>query len=248
MPFATADDEQSFLQLLRAHPEWRVAVRREILTEELLGVPVRLERVEGRLERVEGRLERVEGRLERVEAALAELAEAQARTEERLARLEEAQLRTEAAVERLAQAQLGTQRELGALTRLMGATAEEDAEVELENALARRGWRVLGRPHPLQIDGELDLAVQAEDPTGARFWVLVEAKVRVRRHEVGAWAQMLDRPTTQGQLRAAMLKGPYLAYIFGVRVYPDAEPLARELGIGVLTERGETVEPRERTL
>ena len=41
----TIDDLGDLLALLRTHPEWREAVRREVLTDELLGLPEAVRRL-----------------------------------------------------------------------------------------------------------------------------------------------------------------------------------------------------------
>jgi len=38
------------------------------------------------------------------------------------------------------------------------------------------------------------------------------------------------------------IDSPHLPYAFSLRVYPNAEDLAREIGIGVLDSRGERAE------
>ncbi len=91
-----ARDLPDFLRELSAHPEWRAELRRHVLTEELLAVPGRLERVEATLEQLTAAQLRTEERVE-------QLAAAQVRTEERLQRLEAALEQLTARVDQLTQ-------------------------------------------------------------------------------------------------------------------------------------------------
>ncbi len=90
----TAEDFQQLTQLLDERPEWRAALRRILLTDEILEMP----RVLGVLAAAQ---QRTEDGLQRLGARLEELAEAQKRTEARLAELAEALQRTETRLETL---------------------------------------------------------------------------------------------------------------------------------------------------
>jgi len=87
-----------------------------------------------------------------------------------------------------------------------------------------------------------------EDPDGRQLWVLVEAKVGLRRREVLSWARRLDAPRFRSCLTEEGIPGTYLPYTFGIRVYQEAEEAAREHGIGLLNSRGERLPPVERQL
>jgi uncharacterized coiled-coil protein SlyX len=94
------DDMEDFVRLLREHPEWREAVRREVLSEELLRLPETAARTERVLARLSGSFDafraETNDRLARMDALLAQGAERLARMDElvaqgaaRLTRLEE---------------------------------------------------------------------------------------------------------------------------------------------------------------
>ena len=102
----TVDNLQDLLRLLEQHPEWRAELRRYVLTEELLGLP----------------------------ALVRQLAEAQARTEQRVTELAEGLAALARRVEALAEAQGRTTAQLEALTGRVGTL---DGEV-LELRYARR--------------------------------------------------------------------------------------------------------------
>lgn len=93
----------------------------------------------------------------------------------------------------------------------------------------------------MDVDGEIDVAVLLESQTGERIWALVGAKARMRKHEVEKWGQRFQDPAFLRRLTEARIEKPYLPYVFGLRVYPDAMSTAKEMGIGVLDSRGEQV-------
>jgi len=69
-------------------------------------------------------------------------------------------------------------------------------------------------------------------------------KARLRKGDVERWGRRLRDPDFLHRLAGVRIEPPYLPYAFGLRVYPDAEDLAREMGIGVLDSRGERAEAR----
>jgi predicted nucleic acid-binding Zn-ribbon protein len=228
------------------------------LTEAQARTEERVTRLEEAIARLTEAQARTEERVTRLEEAIARLTEAQARTEERVTRLEEAiarlteaQARTEErlaklemAVERLAAAQEQMARQLGALSNLLGADLEVDAEEVLAHVMRQKGYRPVGPPYPMEVDGEIDVAMLLEGPEGTRVWALIEVKARLRKGDVERWGKRLRDPEFLRRLAGVRIEPPYLPYAFGLRVYPDAEDLAREMGIGVLDSRGERAEAR----
>jgi hypothetical protein len=83
-----------------------------------------------------------------------------------------------------------------------------------------------------------------ESPAETHLWALIGVKTRLRKGDVERWSKRLRDPEFLRQLTEARIEPPYLPYAFGLRVYPDAEDLAREMGIGVLDPRGERAEAR----
>ena len=80
----TIDTSEDILRLLRENEEFRAAVRRELLTQELLELPqrfaeyakandARLDRMDARFDGVDGRLDGIDGRLDRIEVDVADL-------------------------------------------------------------------------------------------------------------------------------------------------------------------------------
>src|ERR687892_414548 len=124
---------EEFLELLRTDRAFREDVRRQILTEDLLALPGRVDELTELVgqsisllretvgvvrhlaevqQRTEERVGRVEGRLDEIESVLQRLTEAQLRTEERVGRLEGRLDEIESVLQRLTEAQLRTAEEL----------------------------------------------------------------------------------------------------------------------------------------
>jgi chromosome segregation ATPase len=257
---AQARTEEEFRQYREASEARfaRIEAALDRLTEAQARTEERVTRLEEAIARLTEAQARTEERVTRLEEAIARLTEAQARTEERVTRLEEAiarlteaQARTEErlaklemAVERLAAAQEQMARQLGALSNLLGADLEVDAEEVLAHVMRQKGYRPVGPPYPMEVDGEIDVAMLLEGPEGTRVWALIEVKARLRKGDVERWGKRLRDPEFLRRLAGVRIEPPYLPYAFGLRVYPDAEDLAREMGIGVLDSRGERAEAR----
>jgi len=150
MPF-TVEEFLDLVRLLEQQPEWRVELRRLLLTEDVLALPRVVRELSGevralaeaqrRTEECLTRLEQVVEQLaeaqRRTEQRVEELTEAQRRTEERLTRLEqvveqlaEAQRRTEERVEELAEAQRRTEERLTRLEQVVEQLAEAQRRTE----------------------------------------------------------------------------------------------------------------------
>jgi hypothetical protein len=136
-----------------------------------------------------------------------------------------------------------TRQEVGALSELAGAVAEDRGERALVAALTAKGYRVTAAPSPLAVDGEgeIDVAAQVEDSDGRRFWALLEARARLHRRDVVGWDRRLRDSAFRALLDAEGVIAPLLVYAFGVRVYRDAAEQGRASGIGILGPRGELV-------
>ncbi|MFN3414038.1 MAG: hypothetical protein ACK42L_08270 [Thermoanaerobaculum sp.] len=80
-------DFHDLLRALEEHPEWRAELRRLILSEEFLTLPVTVRRLEEELAKLAATVERLVESQEQMQAAIRELTEAQARTENALKQL-----------------------------------------------------------------------------------------------------------------------------------------------------------------
>jgi hypothetical protein len=133
--------------------------------------------------------------------------------------------------------------EMGRMTQTLGLTMEEHAEDVLITVMERKGWRLIRGPNSLSLDGELDLIAVFEDEVGQQRTVLMEVKLRLSRREVEAWA---DRVRSEGFLQQLQEQGfaaPYHPYLFGFRIDVAADETARRRRMGLMTSRGEIVEP-----
>lgn len=239
----TVTDFDDLTRLLAERPEWQAELRRLILTEDLLALPgIVRELAEAQRELTKAQ-QRTEERLESLATKVEELAEAQRRTEAqvqaltaRVDDLVDAQQRTEERVDGLATA-------VANLQRAFGATVEEEAESYVRALLEEKSYRLLETHHSVVIDGEVDVAMELEAPSGETVWAVVEAKARLGYRQVRSWGQRMKSSGWQEQLAAEGVVGPYLVYAFGIRIDPGAVAAAEEQGIGLITGRGEQVAP-----
>ncbi|MCX8062607.1 MAG: hypothetical protein N3D16_08495 [Anaerolineales bacterium] len=158
--------------------------------------------------------------------------------------LAEAQKRTEQRVEELAQAQHGLGIAVGALQRIIGASVEDEAAGVTEVVLRRKGYRVLQPGFSLPLDGEIDVVLPLEDPSGRRVWAVVEAKARLTGRDVHAWSQRMQEPTWHQRLAEKGCPGPYLIYAYGIRIDLSAHETAQKEGIGLIKGDGEILSPK----
>ncbi|MCS6903477.1 MAG: hypothetical protein NZO41_04295 [Candidatus Bipolaricaulota bacterium] len=184
-----------------------------------------MDRVEAALEQLAQAQARSEQRVERLEAAVEKLAQAQARTEQRVERLE-------AAVEKLAQAQARTEQALQQLATQVGALAdnvgyglEDIARVVLPGYLKYRYGITVERLERriFHVDGQvLDVDLYAEGrQQKRRVVVLGEVKSRIYAREVGQFQKLL-------QLIQPQLPAKPLPVMFGYFIDLSAMEAAQE--------------------
>jgi len=164
----------------------------------------------------------------RTEERVNELAEAQRRTEERVNELAEAQRRTEEELRKLAADQREVRRRLEGLSDTVGYTLENRAYqtlpyllraegVEVEGYLERRYVQVRGRERQVNIFGYGRRG-------GQRVLILGEAKTRPSRKEVDRFARLIERMETQEGL-------PVVAVFVAHDFAPPVEAYVRQRGI-----------------
>jgi Holliday junction resolvase-like predicted endonuclease len=189
--------------------------------------------------------------------ALRELAEAQRLLSEEFASY---RVQTDQALRELAEAQRHTyeefvayrqstdlrldelSREVKNLSARVGMTLEEEAEDMVWWVLKQKGYRFAEARQSVVFDGELDVVLIGETPTGKRITVLIESKTRLGRRDVFAWAQRVQSEGFRSRLEEAGFSPPYLPYLFAMRPDPAAVEAAQEIGIGLVTSRGLQVE------
>jgi len=230
----------------------------------------RLDRLEAAVQELAEAQRRTEQRVEELAEAQRRSEEAQRRTEQRVEELaeaqrrsEEAQRRTEQRVEELAEAQRRSEEaqrrtdervdvlaqkvdhlsvEVNNLRRTIGATVEEEAEDWVMVLLEQKGYQILEEPRQVRMDGEVDVAIPAARD-GQALWAVVEAKTRLSRREIEDWANRMRSEGFRQRLAQHGVPGPYLVYIYGLRVDAACDAAARRFGIGLVTGRGERVPP-----
>lgn len=251
MPF-TVNDARDLVRILELHPEWRAEVRRLVLPEELLTLPDLVRELAEMNRQALERLAGVEERVSRLEEAVLALVESQRRYDERLAAIEAEQQQTNVRLTSLEKGQQrlehrfdGLEREVRSLQHVVGTTAEESAEGMLYFILPNKGYELVGDPFSLRWNGEIDVVAEARDPEGRTVWVIVEAKVRLGRNAVITWSQRARSEGYRKHLKEAGVPGPYLPYVYGMRVDPAVVQAAEKFGIGLITSQDERLAPKE---
>jgi len=231
---------QDIIELLRREPSFREEVRRYVLSEELLALPVRFASLEERMERMESRMDRLE-------EALVRLADAQARTEARVEELAQAQARTEARVEELAQAQARTEAELARLSRQVASLTGAVGDLRgwrLEERVRQRPFsylrsllvepkvlseeevaRLASALEPVLLDQLLDADIIARgQQDGRTVYLVAEVSTTVRVYDV-------ERAHRAAQVLYSAVKEPVLAVAIGDAARPSALERAARLGV-----------------
>ena len=203
------------------------------------------ERTERRLEQLAQAQAKTEERVTRLEIAVEKLAQAQARTEERVTGLEEA-------VEKLAQAQARTEKALqnlakqvGGLSDTVGGDIEDIAYIVVHDVLRREyGWKVGPLERSWQRwDGkevEVNLFGQATDPAhpDRRIWIVGEAKHNLTLKEVRKFVRQVTRARRN-------LEGEVFPVCFCYRARPEVQDRIRSEGIYLVFSYGKLVSPDE---
>ena len=120
---------------------------------------------------------------------------------------------------------------------------EADAVDALLTVLEQKGITAEELPTSIAVNGELDIVAPVVAPGGQRYWVVVEVKVQLHPRDIRSWLRKLHSQSFRERLAAAGIEPPFLAYVYGQRVDRPALERARELGIGILSRRGEYVSP-----
>jgi hypothetical protein len=242
----TVGDFHDLIELLAQHPEWRAELRRYVLSDDLIELPVLVRQLVETQARAEARLEGVEARLERLEATVQALAEAQTRAEARLegveARLERVEARLEGVESRLGRIDVS----LGRLDDRVGHLDGKMFELTFSrrgpgqlSSMARRLRIIESGPLADLLDdaideGQLtteeretimlaDVVLAGRRSDGQDVYLLAELSVGVGVHDVERAVE-----------RAALLEKlgrPVMPVVAGDRITPEAAVLARDRGV-----------------
>jgi len=233
-----------------AEAQRRTEERVEELAEAQRRTEERVEELAEAQRRTEERVEELAEAQRRTEERVEELAEAQRRTEERVEELAEAQRRTEErvgrleiAMEKLAEAQEKTWSKLARLDERIGVSTEQEAADMLGYVLRHKGYEILSGPFNLHLNSEIDVIYTVQDGAGRRLTAVLEAKTRLGYSVVERWAQAMRSEGLRRRLAENGFEGPYLVYVYGMRADPSSYEAAKAFGIGLITDRGEQIEP-----
>jgi len=251
----TVDDFQDRVRLLEERPDWRVQLRRFVLTDALLALPEQVADLRAATERRFQELAEAQHQTERRVRELAEaqqkLAEAQQRTAEQLQALAESHLRLEKKFEDLGDTVRVLAKDMG---EVKGKLLEIDYRVKGHAYFSR----VIRRSHVLssdEITALLDDAVergvlsdeQAQDLSQAD--VIVRGKRREDRAEVylvvGVSWGVGPHDVTRAIQRATSLARTgvtAIPVVAGTWVTPEADLLARQSQTWQITD-GRAIPP-----
>ena len=120
--------KSKFLKALKEDPEFAADVRALLLSEDLLNLPPKFDRMEKKIDRIEHKVDKLEERTSRIEERQARSEERQVRLEERQARLEEKQDRLEKKVDKLEEDVFGLKQDVGTLKKDVD-TLKKDVDI-----------------------------------------------------------------------------------------------------------------------
>jgi uncharacterized protein YoxC len=120
--------KSKFLKALKEDPEFAAEVRALLLSEDLLNLPPKFDRMEKKVDRIEHKVDKLEERTSRIEERQARSEERQVRLEERQARLEEKQDRLEKKVDKLVEEVAGLKQDVDTLKQDVD-TLKQDVDI-----------------------------------------------------------------------------------------------------------------------
>ncbi len=239
---ATPDEVRRLLRLVAADPEIRAEVRRAILTEELLELPERVDRLTERVAEIDARLTE---RMDQLTEVVTQLVQRMDRLSDRMdrfgAQVVELNGRLSMELEAIRASQRRTEGRIDQMWNLVGIAIEVAAEISL-TALARdRGFELASKPISIELDGdgELDTVASVTLADGRTATVVVEAKFRLRGGDVRKHRRRVAASTTRERLGERGYHPPYQAFAYGEVIYVDALDEARALGIGLYGPSGD---------
>lgn len=265
----TVRDFHDLVDLLEQHPEWRVELRRLVLTEELLALPQlvrelaeaqqrteqRLERLEATVQaladaqqRTEQRLERTEQRLERLEATVQAQADALLRLEQLIVQLTEAHLRLDRRMERV-------EGSVGDLKGIILEIRYYNRAFAYFSRLVRRAQALSGDELHALLTPAIDQGLLSED--GADEVLQADVVVRGRQRDDGAEVYLVVEVSWgigTGDVERAVRRASLLAQtgvqtlpvVAGERITDEAAELARAMRTWQVLD-GQALSPARQT-
>jgi len=130
----TVSDFRDLVELLEQKPQWRQELRRLVLTDELLDLPRLVAELVEAQKRTDATIAQLVEAQKRTDATIAQLVEAQKRTDATIAQLVEAQKRTDATIAQLVEAQKRTDATIAQLVEAQKRTEERLDRVDAQIA------------------------------------------------------------------------------------------------------------------
>ncbi len=262
MTTITLENLAEIARLLEEHPEWKQVFRTLLLTEELLALPEQFGRLvtiveemartfsaqiaelRGEIAELRAGQEELRAGQEELRAGQEELRAGQERMERKFsAEIAELRARQER-FEQTVSAQFAELRsQIGSIANAYGLTLEGEAEDATQYLARQKGWELVSPLQSLDLNGEIDIVALCKDSEGNPFTLLVEVKARLAQRTVREWANRVRSEGFRQKLEQEGFPPPYRMYLMGFRINPPVEEEARLLGVGLLTGRGERVEP-----
>ena len=227
----TVDEFHDLIRILEQEPDWRVELRRLLLSEELLGLPQLVRELVEAQRRTE---ERVGGLQQTVEA----LAEAQRRTGQHLAQLAEAQRRTEETVKQLVV-------DVGGIKGLQAERKYQDRAHAYFRPIVLRAHALSPDERVALIETAVDSGQLTDQEAGSLMLadVLVRGRLRDDQREVYLVVEVSwgvgTHDVRRASERAALLAKigvEAIPVVAGDRLWPEAEQFARDSGVWRVTD------------
>lgn len=177
MAFEPSDFED-LIRYLDEHPDVRDQLRRRILSDDFLRLPVVVHELGEAFVRIEGTLDRIGASLERTNESLQSLSAAQERTDRSVARLAAALERTEQSLSELTESQKRTD----ATVQVTSTRLDKHAGLLMEDRYRERApsyfGHLLRRPRVIEVDDLelIDTAIKRGDLNEDDFDQLLVAR------------------------------------------------------------------------
>jgi chromosome segregation ATPase len=247
----TINNFDDILRAMEQDPALRDAMRRHILTEELLQLPAQVTRLETSVDRLETSVDRLETSVDRLETRMDNLEAGQEEIKGRMDKLEDGQSRLEAGQEEL-------KGRVSTMAGRLGAIVGSDYEARSLRVAPRKLRQVMGirnatlilaaRQTPLKdilpvldramTSGKIteaeaedlenvDLAFTGEDPSGNTVQAAIEASITISLEDIRRAirrAEILERATMV----------PSRAAVIGENISQEDQTEAGNLGVAFL--------------
>jgi len=229
-------DVDDLIRQLHQHPEWRDALRRELLTDELLSLPQIVRELTAQMR------ELAEFQRRHYE----EFVSFRAETERHFQELAEALKRTDQHVEELADAQLRTDGRVGSIDGRLFEREYIDKAYAYFDDLLRKIQMVPWS----EVAGLLDKAEERISRQERKQVMETDLILHGRRRSdmvetyllgevsIGIGLEDVHRASQRAKILSRATEKPVISVVGGKRIIPEARELAKELGVSVFLDGG----------